>query len=417
MSLDQQRNAFLANVDYQELALALQGPAGIVHSTYAIEGFAFAKRLDLFSVVEPGEGALFVDVGMEELCGHGHIDAVLRSVGLSDAAPDDPRWKNTAAFITHFHDDHDKNLDILVERGLRVAYHGPVVAYTPKRRDAFVRMCGAKREGDARIEEPVAFLMGAERHSDQVRAILRQAQQGQVLRWAGFEWEVLYTPGHTLEHACLLERERKMLFAGDHVLRAAPGLMQLDPDVHLLVRYLDSIEMLDALGLERVFMCHADTIKGPAAVHDALEALRASYVRPIRLTLNLMRAAATPGGYRAHNALLRRGSLEASIHSKDAFVSCQGNDSFVLVEVAPLYGEALDEATCSGSGDGWLTAYDAAKAYYAYLNGGFLGQLDLQRARRVATVFAYLEYLYDVGQLNRRTAHDGAFEYRIRHVE
>jgi len=46
----------------------------------------------------------------------------------------------------------------------------------------------------------------------------RYVHDGEVLRLAGREMFVVYSPGHTLDHICLHDPEEGILFSGDHVL-------------------------------------------------------------------------------------------------------------------------------------------------------------------------------------------------------
>ena len=71
-----------------------------------------------------------------------------------------------------------------------------------------------------------------------------------------YHLEVIETPGHTASHLCSIEREKGILFAGDHVLDTAPGIMSFTADVRQLQRFLANLAYLKSLDLERVFMCH-----------------------------------------------------------------------------------------------------------------------------------------------------------------
>ena len=75
---------------------------GIYHSSFAIDNFYFADRIDEFAVVDPGANALFIDVGAYDLCGVEFLDEVLVRTGTA--------WEDANVFLTHSHDDHDGNL-------------------------------------------------------------------------------------------------------------------------------------------------------------------------------------------------------------------------------------------------------------------------------------------------------------------
>jgi glyoxylase-like metal-dependent hydrolase (beta-lactamase superfamily II) len=46
----------------------------------------------------------------------------------------------------------------------------------------------------------------------------RRVHHGEHLRLANREWQVLHTPGHTVDHVCLFDPETGTLLSGDHVL-------------------------------------------------------------------------------------------------------------------------------------------------------------------------------------------------------
>ncbi len=50
-------------------------------------------------------------------------------------------------------------------------------------------------------------------------------RDGDVLPIRGVGWSVLFTPGHTAGHICIVDRENRLLFSGDHVLPTLfPGI-------------------------------------------------------------------------------------------------------------------------------------------------------------------------------------------------
>ncbi len=69
---------------------------------------------------------------------------------------------------------------------------------------------------------------------------------GQVIRLAGREWVAVHTPGHTVDHLCLLDPVEGILFSGDHVLPT------ITPHISGLVRAEDPLALYFA-SLERLF--------------------------------------------------------------------------------------------------------------------------------------------------------------------
>ena len=68
---------------------------------------------------------------------------------------------------------------------------------------------------------------------------------GQIIMLGGREWISVYTPGHTVDHLCLLDPTTGAFISGDHVLPTITphisGLVQADDPLRL---YFDSLERL-----------------------------------------------------------------------------------------------------------------------------------------------------------------------------
>ena len=52
-------------------------------------------------------------------------------------------------------------------------------------------------------------------------------EDGQTLKLAGLELEVLHTPGHTPGHVCFLDEAEGVLFSGDHLFAGSIGRTDL----------------------------------------------------------------------------------------------------------------------------------------------------------------------------------------------
>jgi glyoxylase-like metal-dependent hydrolase (beta-lactamase superfamily II) len=72
--------------------------------------------------------------------------------------------------------------------------------------------------------------------------------------------EVLWTPGHSPGHICLYDRERKILFSGDHVLeKITPNVsMNIQAQSNPLVDYQNSLRQLRGLSVDLVLPGHGD---------------------------------------------------------------------------------------------------------------------------------------------------------------
>ncbi len=324
---------------------------GLIHSRFDIQNFHYANRIDLYTLFEAQttpHRALFVDVGFYEFCGTSALDYALCTYGVS--------WNNARAFITHFHEDHDGNLTYCVKKGLSEINHGPLIFYSDQRRDLFLLRTGLKQTEGACVYPGTEFIMGKNHFSPEVRERMRMLANHDHIVMGDYNLEVLYTPGHAPEHACLLDRSKHILFAGDHILDAAPGHMQLYPNAHTLKHFLDNLQTLKTLNLEHIYMSHTDALQGTQTINSFIDRIIESYEVQLYRMQELLR--------------------DLSITHTE------------------------------------VSAYEVAVAHYAHHPGGLKAQSDFMRMRRTAIIYAYLDYLVDTGFLISRIREDGACAYR-----
>lgn len=330
-------------VSYETNYLLQEDDPHIYHSSYRVDNFYFTDRIDEYVVVDPSKQALFVDVGLYDLCGVDFLDKALEASNVS--------WNDVEVFLTHAHDDHDGNTRYCLDKGARRVYIGDLPAFEESMVDHYLTVSGLARQEDNGARFYVERLLKRDSMFDGFEDRVRIVQTGDVINVGEYHFEVLETPGHTPEHISLLERDRGILFAGDHILDTAPGLMSYSADLHLLKRFLESFDHLRALELNKVYMCHHDALIGTDKINAFLDKIVESYDRPI-------------------------------------------DKMYALVETKPLTAVAL------------------AQKYYAYLPSWNEQPLILL-TRRVSVALSYLEYLYDEKRVDRRVAEDGALEYWI----
>ena len=95
---------------------------------------------------------------------------------------------------------------------------------------------------------------------------------GETFSFKPFEFEVLWTPGHSPGHVCLYERKRRLLFSGDHILPI------ITPNVSLhvqsrgnpLLDYVESLRAVRDLEVEMVFPAHEHLFQGLAKRVDEI---------------------------------------------------------------------------------------------------------------------------------------------------
>jgi len=83
---------------------------------------------------------------------------------------------------------------------------------------------------------------------------------GEHLCLEGFDFEILWTPGHSAGHICLYERERRLLFSGDHVLpKITPNVSMHSQSIgNPLADYLSALHKVSNLPVDFVFPAHGE---------------------------------------------------------------------------------------------------------------------------------------------------------------
>lgn len=103
----------------------------------------------------------------------------------------------------------------------------------------------------------------------------RRVRDGDTLRIGDAVWEVVVGNGHSPEHACLLDRERGVLIAGDQVLPRISSNVSLgvgEPEGDPLGDWLASIARLKQLPDDLLVLPgHGDPFRGLHARLDALD--------------------------------------------------------------------------------------------------------------------------------------------------
>ncbi len=147
-----------------------------------------------------------------------------------------------AILVTHTHGDHSPGA-----AGLAAATGAPVCGFGPMLRPS------------------------VERHDDTFRAD-RLLADGDAVEGADHRLVALHTPGHASNHLCFLLEEggERLLFAGDHVMQGSTVVIApLDGD---MTEYLDQLERIRSLGIDRILPGHGAPIDDPAVhLRDLLD--------------------------------------------------------------------------------------------------------------------------------------------------
>lgn len=188
------------------------------------------------------------------------LEASLRELGVE--------WAQIKTLLlTHLHPDHVGLAERIVPLAHpRIVMHEKEARYLNEMIDA----------GKPAWFEPLHILGGTSpdqiAHIDQEFLAMRRKLKriepdiplagGEVLPTAYGALEVIWTPGHSPGHVCLYARERKLLFAGDTILKdITPNIAWL-PGHDTLGEYLASLRMLSAYEIDQVLPSHGMPFAG-----------------------------------------------------------------------------------------------------------------------------------------------------------
>jgi glyoxylase-like metal-dependent hydrolase (beta-lactamase superfamily II) len=167
--------------------------------------------------------------------------------------------------ITHFHPDHYGLAGRVVElSGASVALHEVEKAFIDSR---YVNMDSLLNETATLLRAhgvPEPDLPNLQKASVGVRQFVLPVSPettlhgGETIRQGRFDFEVVWTPGHSPGHVCLYERAKRMLISGDHVLPNTFPNVGLHPQSgdNPLGNYLHSLAAVDALDIDLVLPAH-----------------------------------------------------------------------------------------------------------------------------------------------------------------
>lgn len=167
--------------------------------------------------------------------------------------------------ITHVHPDHYGMAGRIKElSGATLAMHHIERDYIEPR---YVKMDALLLQTDRMLvsngvpEDEIAELRDAS--LDIINYIIpvqpdKILRNGDIIHAGPFRLQVIWTPGHSSGHVCLYEPQRKLLFAGDHILPKITPNVSINPQSieNPLGRYLQSLEEIKKLDIELTLPGH-----------------------------------------------------------------------------------------------------------------------------------------------------------------
>lgn len=219
------------------------------------------------------EGCLLVDTGWNDRNSYNALVSQLKAAGASLA---DVRF----ILITHTHPDHYGMVHRLVSQiSAEVVIHEQEQAILQMRADNYEKMS----------EEMAAWLEAHDMPDDLRRPYkqsslatlglvpaplpFRTVRGGEHLSIGDYEFEILWTPGHSPGHICLYEAERKLLVAGDHILPDTTSnvSMYLETMPNPLDQYLKALDAMRGLEVKKALPSHGEMFDHISDRIDAIQ--------------------------------------------------------------------------------------------------------------------------------------------------
>jgi glyoxylase-like metal-dependent hydrolase (beta-lactamase superfamily II) len=224
-------------------------------------------------LIKSDERNLLIDTGLnfpeafQSLC-----------TGLSEAGTDAAQL--TDIFATHFHVDHVGLIPRFIEvaKGVKLLIHQAEADLSKfmskefsdymKRMETFLSENGAPPSIAANLQKfhPAFFTPQAYQELANTKFTVNDNQKISI---GNYNFQILWTPGHSPGHTCLYEPALKILLSGDHILPTiTPHVAQFMENMDPLTDYLNSLEKIGKLDVkvvlpahEEIFMNHRERIK------------------------------------------------------------------------------------------------------------------------------------------------------------
>lgn len=223
--------------------------------------------ITVFLADAPGEPLTLVDTGPLTRKTMAALEAALARHGCA------PRHLERI-LLTHGHVDHvGLAADLAAASGAQVVSHPwnvPALEGDPGEREGRVAFYARilRRAGvPGSIEQAVAQATAAMDGFMRPVVVDATVDEGDVLRLAGLEWQVLHTPGHAGGLICLYEPAGRTLLSSDHLLAGISSNPVVEPPppgrherLLSLAVYQDSLQRVAAMDVARALPSHGPAI-------------------------------------------------------------------------------------------------------------------------------------------------------------
>jgi glyoxylase-like metal-dependent hydrolase (beta-lactamase superfamily II) len=230
-------------------------------------------------IIKDSARSLIVDTGLNHKACLEAMQRGLNSLGIDLAKSD--------IFLTHRHIDHFGLVAKLVSDSTRIFIGRPDKILLESWKGIGTIAAYARQNGFPENELKAVF----DKHPatqfdlDWVNK-LSAVDDGDVLKFGGYHFRCVATPGHTIGHTCLYEPTKKILLAGDHILMdITPNIVCWSDAENPLKLFLASLDKIDQLKVDHVLPGHRRLIDRPK---ERIEELRKHHARRLEEVLSIL---------------------------------------------------------------------------------------------------------------------------------
>ena len=216
-------------------------------------------------VVRSDDRHLVIDTGLNRKECYDALTDGLKGIGVE--------LERTDFFITHLHADHFGLVSKLVTETSGVFFNRPDAEIIEAKGwwEPMLSYAGQHGFPEGQLRKAIEQHPGY-KHSSEWVPDMRMLNDGDIIEAGAYRFECVHTPGHTVGHTCLYEREKKIFVAGDHILiDITPNIQCWSDQQDPLGSYLESLDRVIDLDIELVLPGHRRIIENHRARVDELK--------------------------------------------------------------------------------------------------------------------------------------------------
>ena len=203
-----------------------------------------------------GEKNLLIDTGFNRIECEEALKSAFTELGID----------TIDLFITHFHSDHCGLVSKLANK-TNTAFAGETEGelinfevgnlYWKMLDDLFVKFGFPKAAFGKNTD-----IHPGRKYCHNKRVDFTYVSEGDVLKYGGYNLEVIAVPGHTPGHMCLYDAKNKIFFCGDHILGTITPNISIELSMeNPLKEYLDSLAKVEKLDVKLLLPSHGTPVE------------------------------------------------------------------------------------------------------------------------------------------------------------